>query len=376
MSTDGELATLREQGYLILPALLDANEIARITAALAPFEAARPMGRNAFEGRRSQRVYSLAGKDAAFRDLAEHPRVMALLDRWLLPNPLLSTLQSIRLHPGEDAQAWHTDDAFYLIPRPRHQLALSAIWAIEEFTDDNGATQVIPGSHLWAGEHPDERAHEVVTATMPAGSVLIFDGATWHRGGANRGGGTRLCISPQYCQPFLRPQESQLLIAPPDRRCRLLGARAIAARLQHPPAVPRPGRRHAPAAARRRRVPERQPQRAVGGGAGSRGRATAPRQPDDARSRQQRRQRRLTATPREPTAVAASRSLPSGLARSEAALKLLRELTAQLGAERVAVEIEAIEVGEALAVGDQAPRSLVGERAVREIQRAQPRQQA
>jgi ectoine hydroxylase-related dioxygenase (phytanoyl-CoA dioxygenase family) len=104
---------------------------------------------------------------------------------------------------------------FYPVPRPRPILALSTIWAIEAFTADNGATQLIPGSHRWGPEHPDERAHTVVTAAMPAGSVVVFDGALWHRGGANRSTGTRLCMSPQYCQPWLRPQESQLLIVPP-----------------------------------------------------------------------------------------------------------------------------------------------------------------
>jgi ectoine hydroxylase-related dioxygenase (phytanoyl-CoA dioxygenase family) len=118
---------------------------------------------------------------------------------------------------GEGApQPWHTDGAFYLIARPRGILGLSTIWAIEDFTPDNGATEMIPGSHRWGHEHPDSRAHDVVPAAMRAGSVVIFDGATWHRGGANRSAGTRLAISAQYCQPWLRPQESQLLIAPPS----------------------------------------------------------------------------------------------------------------------------------------------------------------
>jgi ectoine hydroxylase-related dioxygenase (phytanoyl-CoA dioxygenase family) len=211
-----EVETFERQGYVILPSLLSQAERAELCAALEPFERERPMGRSAFEGLRSRRVYSLAGKGAVFQRLLEHPRLTALLDQLLLPNWLLSTCQSIRLYAGEAAQAWHTDDAFYLIPRPRARLAVSTIWAIEDFTVENGATQVIPGSHLWAGEHPDEREHEAVPAVMPAGSVIVFDGALWHRGGENRSQGTRLAISPQYCQPWLRPQESQLLIVPPS----------------------------------------------------------------------------------------------------------------------------------------------------------------
>ena len=98
------------------------------------------MGRNDFEGERSQRVYSLAGKGEVFLRLAEHPRVLRLLDARLLPNFLLSNLQSIRLHPGESAQPWHADDAFYPVQRPRRTLAIAAIWAFEDFTEENGAT--------------------------------------------------------------------------------------------------------------------------------------------------------------------------------------------------------------------------------------------
>jgi ectoine hydroxylase-related dioxygenase (phytanoyl-CoA dioxygenase family) len=234
-----ELERFRTDGFVILERELDRAALDEILAALAPYEADRPMGRTAFEGTRSQRVYSLAGKGAVFQRLAEHPRVVALLDELLLPNYLLSTMQSIRLHPGEAAQAWHADDAFYLVPRPRAlPLGVSVIWAIEDFTADNGATQVIPGSHRWGMEHPDERAHEVATAAMPAGSAIVFDAALWHRGGANRSTGTRTALSPQYCQPFLRPQESQLLIVPPA------AARACSDRVRamlgysiHPPFV-------------------------------------------------------------------------------------------------------------------------------------------
>jgi ectoine hydroxylase-related dioxygenase (phytanoyl-CoA dioxygenase family) len=211
------IESFERDGYAILEGALDRAALDEIVAALAPHEARRPMGRNAFEGQKSQRVYSLAAKGDVFHRVAEHPDVIALLDRVLLPNYLLSTFQSIRLHPGEVEQAWHTDDAFYLVPRPHHlPLAVSVIWAIEDFTVDNGATEVIPGSHLWGQDHPDTRDIEPVPAAMPAGSAIVFDASLWHRGGSNRSSGTRLALSPQYCQPFLRPQESQLLIVPPD----------------------------------------------------------------------------------------------------------------------------------------------------------------
>jgi ectoine hydroxylase-related dioxygenase (phytanoyl-CoA dioxygenase family) len=212
---DRDVASLKEDGYVVLENVLEDAAISELKAALEPYERDRPLGRNTFEGEQTCRVYSLAGKGQAFLRLAEHPRVVEILDRMLLPNWLLSTMQSIRLHPGETRQPWHTDDAFYLIQRPRPTLAISTIWAIEPFTEDNGGTEVIPGSHRWEHEHPDERPHTVVPVVMPAGSVVLFDGALWHRGGENRSGSTRLALSPQYCQPWLRTQESQLLIVPP-----------------------------------------------------------------------------------------------------------------------------------------------------------------
>jgi ectoine hydroxylase-related dioxygenase (phytanoyl-CoA dioxygenase family) len=237
-SLSDELARFRQEGFVILERLLSRDAIDAVVAALAPYEAGRPMGRNDFEGSRSQRVYSLAAKGPAFHMLAEHPRILALLDAVLRKGFLLSNLQSIRLHPGENRQAWHTDDAFYLVPRPHDTLGVSTIWAIEDFTADNGATELIPTSHRWGMEHPDERPHEVVQTIMPAGSVVIFDAALWHRGGENTTQGTRLAVSPQYCEPWLRPQESQLLIVPPER------ARACSPRMRsmlgysiHPPFV-------------------------------------------------------------------------------------------------------------------------------------------
>jgi ectoine hydroxylase-related dioxygenase (phytanoyl-CoA dioxygenase family) len=234
------LETFRRDGYVILERAIDRIAIAELVAALAPHEVDRPMGRNSFEGERTQRVYSLAGKGAPFQRLAEHPDVLALVDRTLLPNALLSTLQSIRLHPGEAAQTWHTDDAFYLIPRPRTMtLAITVLWAIEDFTADNGATELIAGSHRWASEAPDlsrPARPDAITAVMPAGSALVFDAALWHRGGHNRSSRTRLAISPQYCQPFLRTQESQLLVVPPHAAwCCSPRMRALLGYSIHPP---------------------------------------------------------------------------------------------------------------------------------------------
>jgi ectoine hydroxylase-related dioxygenase (phytanoyl-CoA dioxygenase family) len=133
--------------------------------------------------------------------------VLAVLDRLLMPNYLLSALQAINIQPGEAAQLAHHDDGFYPIPRPRAPLAAATIWAIDDFTADNGATVLYPGSHRWGKRRPGP-GDEAVPVVMPAGSCVFFVGTLWHGGGANNTDGERLAVTAQYCQPWLRPMEA------------------------------------------------------------------------------------------------------------------------------------------------------------------------
>lgn len=257
-----DLETIREHGYLILPSLIDASELTEIRAALRPHLREQGAGRNNFEGYATERVYALVGKGAPFARLVEHPRVLALCDALLEPNYLLTASQAIRIYPGETPQPWHVDDGFYRIPRPRPAVSVSTIWAIDPFTADNGATQIVPGSHRWGdapleelvaelsreitvrdparaprtGITPESVARTMITATMPAGSVILFLGTLLHRGGENRSTAARLAVSHQYCEPWARQQENFVLAVPPSR------ARTLSPRVQallgysiHPP---------------------------------------------------------------------------------------------------------------------------------------------
>lgn len=201
---EADLAALQRDGYVILPDLLTAEQVAGIKEAVLPLLDHK--GRNPFEGKSTQRIYSVLNKTRACDVIADHPRVLALLDRLLLPNYLLSMLQVINILPGERAQMLHTDDAFYPLPRPRKALGAATIWAIDDFTADNGATDVIPGSHLWGEEAPDPADRRPVV--MPAGSCVFFLGTLWHGGGANRSERPRLAVTAQYCEPWVRPQEA------------------------------------------------------------------------------------------------------------------------------------------------------------------------
>lgn len=209
---DADLAGLERDGYVVLAGLLSPDDCDEMRRAVTPLLGRH--GRNSFEGERTQRVYSVLAKTRAADRVVDHPRVLALLDRLLSPNYLLSQLQVINIEPGESAQLLHTDDGFYPVPRPRRALAAATVWAVDPFTADNGATVVVPRSHTWPDGRIPTDADDAVPVEMPAGSCVFFLGTLWHGGGANRASRPRLALTAQYCQPWLRPQESFLLSTP------------------------------------------------------------------------------------------------------------------------------------------------------------------
>jgi len=202
---EADLAALDRDGYVIWENLLDTEECRQIREVVRPW--LEHTGRNSFEGLRTQRIYSVLSRTRVCDRLVDNPRVLAVLDQLLMPNYLLSALQAINIQPGEIAQLAHHDDGFYPIPRPRAPLTAATIWAIDDFTADNGATMVIPGSHRW-GQRPPNPEDQAIPVVMPAGSCVFFVGTLWHGGGANNTTRERLAVTAQYCQPWLRPMEA------------------------------------------------------------------------------------------------------------------------------------------------------------------------
>src|SRR5215212_10727200 len=140
------------RGYLIFERVLAPADVTDIRHALAPFLARDLKGRNDFEGEKTNRVYALLAKSPVFAELAIHPLALAFAEAELGASCLLSAMLAINLHPGETVQPWHTDDGSAKMPRPRPALGISTFWAIDDTTEQNGATEIIPGSHLWDGE--------------------------------------------------------------------------------------------------------------------------------------------------------------------------------------------------------------------------------
>jgi ectoine hydroxylase-related dioxygenase (phytanoyl-CoA dioxygenase family) len=257
------LDRIATDGYVVLEGMVSLRELAALREALDRALAAERLGRNPFEGFRTQRVYTLVAKAPEFAALALHPRILALCDALLSPNYLLTIAQAIELRPGEVAQPLHNDDAFYEIARPRPAVSVSTIWAIDDFTEKNGATEVIPGSHLWDDAAVDRFIYrqdfttrrdaaaqgeavrpeddpallaKLRRITMPAGSVVFFLGTLVHRGGANRSDRPRRAVTNQYCQPWARQQENYTLAIPPADAARLPERlRAMLGYSIHPP---------------------------------------------------------------------------------------------------------------------------------------------
>ncbi len=210
---------LEAHGYVILPSLLSAAEVEEVRSELAPH--LNQFGRNPFEGHRTQRVYALLAKAPSIAPLVEHPKVLALIDRYLAPSYLLWGGLAINKHPGEVRQDYHVDDEAGAPPRPRPPQGVSTMWALDDFTDRNGATEIIPGSHRFGpDETPTADDPRTVKAVMPAGSCLVWLGTLFHRGGANQTDTTRLGITLQYCQPWLRQIENMVLAVPPEKAAR------------------------------------------------------------------------------------------------------------------------------------------------------------
>jgi ectoine hydroxylase-related dioxygenase (phytanoyl-CoA dioxygenase family) len=209
---------LLEDGYVIVERLapdLTDRALAELNADIA----AAPTGHTDFLGDRTKRLGSLLRRSAAAREMAVHPVVMALADIVLQPHCARYQLNYsgiMHLLPGAKAQELHRDGDLYPFRHPCPPVLMPTMWALTDFTADNGATSVVPGSHRWA-EDRDPTADEIVAAVMPAGSLLVYLGGTIHGGGANVSHSLlRTGLAFQYSLAWLRQEENQYLANPPE----------------------------------------------------------------------------------------------------------------------------------------------------------------
>ncbi len=199
-----------------------------LTELRKPFDEVGKCDESDFNGYKTLRVSGILGISPTSAELVAHPRAMEVADAILLTHCLnyrIGSLTAIEIHPGETNQSLHVDDGIYPVRMPGMQLQVSAMWALEDFTEENGATRVALGSHVDQGTNryynrqeefdgASDSPDEVVQAVMPKGSVLLYLGATLHGGGANRADKPRAGLINTYALGWLRQEENQYLNVP------------------------------------------------------------------------------------------------------------------------------------------------------------------
>ena len=209
---------LKTDGALVLDHVLAAAEIDAVRAEIDPYVEATPGGRDTFSGHNTTRTGALVARSPACRELVMHPAVLAACDSFLkraCDRYLLHLTQVIRIRPGQPKQPLHRDRLAWggFLPASIEP-QLNTIWAMTDFTEANGATQVVPGSPTW-DEGRRAEPHEVGYAQMKAGSVLVYSGSVIHAGGENCTNADRIGINLTYCLGWLRQEENQYLSCPP-----------------------------------------------------------------------------------------------------------------------------------------------------------------
>jgi ectoine hydroxylase-related dioxygenase (phytanoyl-CoA dioxygenase family) len=227
-------AALRDHGAVIIERLIDDATCDRLHAELQPWLDATPYGADEFSGVHTRRTGGLLTRAPSSVELVGHPLVLDVVDRTLWPKKTtfqLHLTQSIAIGPGSPAQQLHRDHwCFDFFPFPRDvDVEVSTIWALTDFTEERGATRVVPDSHRTADDTrytPDES----LPAEMPRGSVVLYLGSTVHGGGENRSDQVRIGINVDYVLGWLRQEENQYLTYSldevrtfPERIQRLLG---------------------------------------------------------------------------------------------------------------------------------------------------------
>lgn len=227
-------AILRRDGCVIVRDAMDHSAIDKLLDELEPYLAKKPTGTGDFVGYHTKRLHSLFGKAPSVSDFIIHDKVLEIMDLTLGPwcdSYQLNSNSITAIGPDETPQPLHRDDLLYPLAHPSERNACcTAFWALTDFTEENGATRIVPGSHTWDDERTP-RDDETVGAVMPKGSFCVFLGATYHGGGRNTTADRwRVAMFAGYSLGWLRQEQNWYLSVTPDqvrrmpeRLARLLG---------------------------------------------------------------------------------------------------------------------------------------------------------
>ena len=218
-TTNDVLAELDQAGAVIVKDVIGSKTLERFNAEVMPYVERTPMGRDDFLGKSTKRTGALAARSQICRDLILHDLVLGAAEAFLAPYTkkiILHLTQTIEIHPGSSAQAIHRDRYAWGTHLPQSiEPQRNTIWAMTDFTLENGATHCVPGSHRWSWEQ-QARSDQICQAEMSKGSVFFYTGSILHHGGANMSNAPRLGLNLTYCLGWLRQEENQYLSCPPE----------------------------------------------------------------------------------------------------------------------------------------------------------------
>ena len=211
-------AHIREHGLALIAGQISPEVLSR--ARQATYTAAdddRRLGREADRfgldyGELNVRVWNILNRDSVFRQMVQLPVVLALLREIISWPALLGNISANIAQPGSDGGVLHPDQLFVPRPWPAEPQGMNFAWLLDDFTAENGATEVVPQSHL-AGDEADPAAlaDRAVPVIAPAGTLMVFESRVWHRTGSNRSTEPRAALFGWYTRPIYRTQENWFL---------------------------------------------------------------------------------------------------------------------------------------------------------------------
>ena len=212
-SIDDMHQSMQQHGYVLIENAIDTDLLKSLSDELAPHFNAGHDGHDNFMGHKTIRFGALLERSRIVQKLITHESVLALADKVLLPYCIhyhIHYTGVMHLLPGEKAQVLHRDTGIFPVLNPSPPFTMATMWALSDFTEENGGTRIVPGSHHWKDERVPEKS-EVVATSMPAGSVLIYTGNVIHGGGNNESGQARSGLAIHYGLGWLRQEENQFL---------------------------------------------------------------------------------------------------------------------------------------------------------------------
>ncbi len=213
MDIESAAGHIREDGYTVVPDFLDEKRLEGLCRDLAPvFEAVGSRMTEEY-GQQTIHTHNLLAKTRAVDEILMGDRLLGIIEAVLGPDYQVSGVAAMRPGPGDRPQRMHQDDGHYPLPRPHAPLLVNTLLALDPFTAENGATEIVPGSHRSAD--PVDPDVPTLTVEMPVGALFLWDGAVWHRGGGNSTqNGYRRSINVNFNLAWLKQRENQFVGVP------------------------------------------------------------------------------------------------------------------------------------------------------------------